>query len=130
MNTISADLKLRALVAAREPASNLMDALSRRGISASIVADAGEALRECRTNPPHLVIVAGLAGMTDIGFLRELVKISWQTFTILVADEDEEVLHDQTEGLGILGSIRQADDTENLEKLLDKFVKMVSAEQP
>jgi hypothetical protein len=130
MNTISADLKLRALVAAREPASNLMDALSRRGISATIVSKADEALRECRTNPPHLVIVAGLGGMTDIGFLRELVKISWRTFTILVADEDEEVLHDQTEGLGILGSIRRADDTENLEKLLDKFVKMVSAEQP
>jgi hypothetical protein len=130
MKTISADLKLRALVAAREPASTLMDTLSRRGISTTVVADADEALRECRMNPPHLVIVAGLDGMTEIGFLRELLKISWKTFTILVADEDEEVLHDQTEGLGILGSIRRADDTEGLDNLLDKFVKMVSAEQP
>jgi len=67
--------------------------------------------------------------MTGIHFLAELLKVSWQTSTILIADEEEEVIHDQTEGLGILGAIRTADDIGSLDRLLDRFLGIISANQ-
>jgi DNA-binding response OmpR family regulator len=131
MKTVGAKSGLRALVAVDEGALRLTEILSQRGISATIVSSPDEALRECRANSPHLAIVAGaVGGITGVRFLRELLNISWETFTILIMDEDEEAVHTRAEGLGILGSIRTADDTEGFEKLLDKFCEMVSAEQP
>ena len=81
-------------------------------------------------NPPDLVIVEDrLTGMTGIHFLAELLKVSWTTSTILISDEEEEALHDQTEGLGILGAIRTVDDVESLDRLLDRFLEIVSPNQ-
>jgi DNA-binding response OmpR family regulator len=131
MKTASENVGLRAIVLADpRQASGLVDGLSKRGISASVSTDPDEALVECRKNPPHLVIVESvLATMTGIHFLAELLKVSWQTSTILIADEEEEVIHDQTEGLGILGAIRTADDMESLDRLLDRFLEIVSPNQ-
>jgi hypothetical protein len=64
--------------------------------------------------------------MTGIRFLAELLKVSWTTSAILISDEEEEALHDQTEGLGILGAIRAADDVETLDRLIDRFLQIVS----
>jgi hypothetical protein len=64
--------------------------------------------------------------MTGIHFLAELLKVSWTTSAILISDEEEEALHDRTEGLGILGAIRTVDDVKSLDRLLDKFREMVS----
>jgi hypothetical protein len=58
-----------------------------------------------------------------------LLKVSWTTSTILIADEEEEAIHDQTEGLGILGSIRTVNDMETLDRLLDRFLEIVSPNQ-
>jgi DNA-binding response OmpR family regulator len=129
MKMASENVGLRAIVLAEDPrqASGLVDGLSKRGISARVSADPDEALVECRQNPPNLVIVgSALATMTGVHFLAELLKVSWKTSTILIADEEEEVIHDQTEGLGILGSIRTGDDMESLDRLLDRFLEIVS----
>jgi DNA-binding response OmpR family regulator len=128
MKTASENVGLRAIVLAEDPrrVSGLVDGLSKRGISASVSTDPDEALVECRKNPPHLVIVASdLVTMTGVHFLAELLKVSWTTSTILIADEEEEVIHDQTEGLGILGAIGTADDKESLDRLLDRFLEIV-----
>ncbi|MBI5252060.1 MAG: hypothetical protein HY912_21405 [Desulfomonile tiedjei] len=131
MNTTIGNSGLRALVAVNERVSKLTETLSKRGISATVVTDAEEALDECLMNPPHLAIVGSSLGkMTGIHFLAELLKISWKTSTILVSDEEEEALHQKTEGLGILGAIREVNDVEGLERLLDKFFEIVSANQP
>jgi DNA-binding response OmpR family regulator len=132
MNKASENVGLLAIVLAEDQrqALGLVARLSKRGISASVSTDPNEALVECRRNPPHLVIVGSvLATMTGIHFLAELLKVSWQTSTILIADEEEEVIHDQTEGLGILGAIRTADDIGSLDRLLDRFLGIISANQ-
>ena len=126
------DMGLRALVVVdgRDQVSRLMETLSKRGISASVKTDPDGALEECRRKPPHLAIVGkALGSTTGIRFLAELLKVSWTTSTILIADEEEEVLHDQTEGLGILGAIRTVDDMESLDRLLDRFLEIVSPNQ-
>lgn len=123
-------MTLRAIIVADERVSRLIEILSKRGVSSTVIAKAEEALNQCHKNPPHLVIVGSvLATMTGIHFLSELLKVSWKTATILIADEEQEVIHDQTEGLGILGSIRTADDMESLERLLDRFLEIVSPNQ-
>ena len=109
MNEALEKMKLRSLVVVdgRDQVSRLMESLSKRSIAATVITGPDEALDECRKNPPHLVIVGSvLAAMTGVRFLAELLKVSWTTSTILISDEEEEALHDQTEGLGILGAIR------------------------
>ena len=129
MNKALEEMRLRALVVVDggDQVSRVMESLSKRRILATVITDPEEALDECRKNPPHLVIVGSvLATMTGVRFLAELLKVSWTTSTILIADEEEEAIHDQTEGLGILGAIRAVDDMESLDRLLDRFLQIVS----
>jgi DNA-binding response OmpR family regulator len=101
------------------------DALRLRGFSADITTDAQAILAGRSGDFPHLVIVEkDLASMTGARFLAELLKVSWTTASVLMSDEDEEVVHEQTEGLGILGSVKSPDDTEGLRKILDVFFSM------
>jgi nitrogen fixation NifU-like protein len=51
----------------------------------------------------------------------EFLKINWMTSAIVICDQDESIIHDRAEGLGILGHIRTPDDLENLAQLLIKF---------
>jgi DNA-binding response OmpR family regulator len=129
MKKASKEMRLRAIVVvdSRDLVSRLTETLSKRDISASVKTDPDKALDECRREPPHLAIVGSfLATMTGVHFLAELLKVSWTTSTILISDEEEEALHDQTEGLGILGAIRAADDVETLDRLIDRFLQIVS----
>ena len=124
------EISLRAIIAVDERVSKLIETLSKQSISATVITNADEALDECLMNPPDLAIVgASLGSMTGIHFLAELLKISWKTATILISDEEEEALHEKTEGLGILGAIKTVDDTESLGPLLDKFLQIVSINQ-
>jgi nitrogen fixation protein NifU and related proteins len=126
------EAKLRAILVVDESdrVSHLIEILSKHGISTTSGAKAGEALEECRVKPPQLAVVGSdLADMTGIRFLAELLKVSWTTSTILISDEEEEIIHDRTEGLGILGSIKSVQDVEGLERLLAKFHVMVERNQ-
>lgn len=108
----------------------IVESLSRKGFARIVEGDPQSVLESCGVNPPDLVIVEDrLRGMTGIRFLAELLKVSWTTSTILISDEEEEALHDQTEGLGILGAIRAADDVESLDRLIDRFLQIVSRNQ-
>ena len=126
------EMRLRALVVVdgSDQVSTLMESLSKRSIFATVITAPAEALDECRKNPPHLVIVGSvLATMTGVRFLAELLKVSWTSSTILITDEEEESVHDQPEGLGILGSIRTVDDVESLDRLIDRLLQIVSRNQ-
>jgi DNA-binding response OmpR family regulator len=125
-------MKLRAAVIVNDAsqARQIVECLSRKGFVGIIESDPQAVLETCSVNPPDLVIVEDrLRGMTGIHFLAELLKVSWTTSTILIADEEEEALHHQTEGLGIIGAIRTVDDVESLDRLLDKFLQIVSPNQ-
>ncbi len=126
------EIRLRAIVVvdAHNDASMLAKSLEKRGLVTIVRNDPDQALDECRRNPPDLAIVQkAVSRMTGVHFLAELLKISWATSTILIADEEEEVLHQETEGLGILGAIRTVDDVEGLERLIDRFVGMLPPTQ-
>lgn len=115
---------LRAVVLVNDTAQVLLiaDILAQKGMSVQIGTDPDSVLTQCRSDPPHLVIVEDrLATMTGARFLSELLKISWTTSTILICDEDESAVHDKTEGLGILGSMRTKEDIASLNRLLSNF---------
>ena len=110
------------------PMSRIVSCLSKKNISTTVLNDPDKALDECRKAPPQLVVVGSMPPtVTGVRFLTELLRVSWETATILIADEEEETIHNQTEGLGILGAIKTVDDIEGLEKLLDKFLEITSA---
>jgi hypothetical protein len=80
---------------------------------------------------PYLAVVGeNLATRSGINFLLDLLKVSWTPATILVSERNDNVIHEDTEGLGILGQIKGYDDLENLEKLLRKFKEIVTRAKP
>jgi DNA-binding response OmpR family regulator len=122
--------ELRALVVVTEPAKAeaIEQCLSGRGINSTVMSDPEDALSSCRQNPPNLAIVEDpLGSMSGTLFLNHLVRISWSTGTILIADSDESQVHDRAEGLGILGHMRSPNDLATLEHLLDRFEEVNSA---
>jgi DNA-binding response OmpR family regulator len=124
------ELTAAVIVNDASQARPILESLSRKGFAGIVESDPKAVLETCTVNPPDLVIVEDrLTGMTGIHFLAELLKVSWTTSTILIADEEEEAIHDQTEGLGILGSIRTVNDMETLDRLLDRFLEIVSPNQ-
>ncbi len=121
------NMKVKALVVVNEPdrVNIIRQTLSDRGIDTTVLANPEEALSICRDVTPDLVIVQDpLRSMSGTVFLNHLVRISWATGTILIADDDEDQIHDRAEGLGILGHMRSTTDTDALERLLDKFAAM------
>ncbi len=118
---------IQAIILVNDPgmAAGIADTISQRGISASIRTDPEEVLLACRSQSPHLVVVQdNLIHMSGMRFLADLLKISWTTSSILICDEEEDVVHEKTEGLGILGSIRSVHDEEGLKRLLDVFFRI------
>ncbi|MDQ7784938.1 MAG: hypothetical protein RDU20_18790 [Desulfomonilaceae bacterium] len=121
---------LKALVVVNEPdkVGVISQSLTDRGIEVTVVTNPEEALSMCRELPPDLAVVQDpLRSMPGTVFLNHLVRISWATGTILIADADEEHVHDRTEGLGILGHIRSLSDRDAMERLLDKFSAMAGS---
>lgn len=109
-----------------EEVSGILHELAARGISGQIFTP-DEALEKASTSPPDLAIVSEhLANTTGPRVIQQLLERSWQISTILVSDKDEEILHDETEGLGILGSIKSFDDKMRFNKLLDTFSEIAS----
>lgn len=120
-------MELRTVIVVNDPdqAGPILECLARKGFSGIVESDPEKALEGCRINPPALVIAEDrLQGITGTRFLSELVRISWKTSTVLVVNEEEEVVHQRTEGLGILGHIRDCEDTASMEKLLDKMLEI------
>jgi len=126
-------VKLRAAIIVNDAsqARPILEGLLRKGISVTIESDPQAVLDAVRTNPPDLLIVEdSLSGMTGTQFLSEFLTIDWTTSAILICDEDEEVVHQRTEGLGILGAIRTVDDAQRLDVLIDRFLEMRTFSRP
>ena len=119
--------RIHAIILVNDPgqAAGIADTLNRRGISTTVRTDPEETLLACRSQTPQLVLVEdNLPGMSGMHFLADLLKISWTTSTILICDEDEDVVHEKTEGLGILGSLRSVHDIDGMNRLLEAFFRI------
>ncbi len=118
-------LKTVLVVDSRTNTSKFTDLLAKHNFTTEISNNPRETLEASKKNTPDLVIVEkGIPEMKATTFLADLLKISWTTSTILIADEEEEALHEETEGLGILGSVKSADDLQGLERLLEVFFRL------
>jgi DNA-binding response OmpR family regulator len=120
---------LRAVVIINDVsrARPILEGLSRRGFAGIIESDPKAVLDAGQVNPPDLLIIEDrLNGMTGSRFLSEFLAIAWTTAAILICDEDEEAVHQRTEGLGILGHMRTVKDVDKLDKLLDTFLEIAS----
>lgn len=111
----------QALAVVKDPigAAPLRDALCAEGMTVTVLGNVEEALAYCRTSPPDLVVVDDQIGRdSGVTLINDLLSISWTTATILISSEPEDVVHERTEGLGILGSISDYTDRESLNRLL------------
>ncbi len=125
MNNRSPEGLATAIILVDDPAAAIAieECFAAKGISARFLLDPGQALEECKNNPVDLVIVEDRPGVIPgIRFIARLIEISWTTQSILIAEEEPEALHVKTEGLGVLGSIRDYRDRERLEALLETFM--------
>jgi DNA-binding response OmpR family regulator len=120
------NLNAVVLVIRPDDAEGIVTILEQRGFSATVKTDPEMLLGQCQSDAPHLAVVEDrLGSMTGAKFLSELLKISWTTASILICDEEAEVVHERTEGLGILGSIRSVRDFDGLGTLLTRFFELV-----
>lgn len=114
--------RVLVVVSDRAEAERLVQALGRRGMHPIVTSHPEEALESCKESPPDLVIVDdSLPSMSGARFLAELLRVSWAVSSILVCGEDEEAVHEKTEGLGILGSIKDYGDEDGLSRLLERY---------
>jgi len=118
---------IRAIVLVNKPGEckEIVEACAARGIQALVRDDAARALQECRDNPPALAIVEGdLSPVSGYAFVADLLKISWTISSIIISGEEEAVVYEKAEGLGILGCIGHYRDRGRLERLLDDFMQV------
>jgi DNA-binding NarL/FixJ family response regulator len=118
----------RALVLVKEPgdAASLIQRLIEAGFIVDASSDPIQSLEECRRNKPDLAVVdEDLRTMSGIHFIFDLLKVSWTTATIIVSKRVDEAIHEATEGLGILGHIKDYEDLESLERLLKNLEEIV-----
>jgi DNA-binding NarL/FixJ family response regulator len=118
----------RALVLVKEPgsAASLIQRLKEAGFIVDASSDPIQSLEECRRNKPDLAVVDEILLTTSgIHFIADLLRVSWTTATIIVSKRVDEAIHEATEGLGILGHIRDYDDLETLARLTKKLDEIV-----
>lgn len=118
---------LVAILVVRHPerATPLVVSLCSNGFSVIFERDPELALQKCDAYHPQLAVVEDdLGKMSGSRFLAEMVKVSWTTSSILISDNDEELVHEQTEGLGLMGQLRDSQDVQGLEKALEVLGKL------
>jgi DNA-binding response OmpR family regulator len=104
----------------------LIEALASNGFELFAADDLEAGLSEHRREPFSLAVVEdGYKSLSAPAIVQELLKISWTTHSIIVTDKDEDQLHEQAEGLGILGGMKDRHDVKRLNELLTTLRKIL-----
>jgi DNA-binding response OmpR family regulator len=125
---LNASSKKRAILFLNQSDSiePLIEALAGNGFELFAADDLGAGLSEHRREPFSLAVVEdGYKSLSAPAIVQELLKISWTTHSIIVTDKDEDQLHEQAEGLGILGGMKDRDDIKRLNELLTTLRKIL-----
>ena len=105
--------------------SSILNLLASSQIVAEVFSASDRALLRQKQEPFDLLIIhddpSTGAGLKLAG---EFLKINWMTSTIVICDQDESIIHDRAEGLGILGHLRNSADLKSLAQLLTKFKQL------
>lgn len=124
MNNPESNKYFSAYILCRSPEDTAAtrSALVAKGGEVTLFNNTEEFLRQCAASAPDLAVVEDdLPAGRGRKVLADLLAVSWTTSTILVIDEPEEVVHEKTEGLGILGSVTDFGAVESLGRLLKSF---------
>ncbi len=102
--------------------SGIIDLLGSFQIVPEVFNSYEEALGKQKEHPFEILIVHDdpLTGQ-GLKLIEEFLKINWMTSAILICNQDESIVHDRAEGLGILGHVANVNDLDSLSKLLTKF---------
>ncbi len=102
--------------------------LKNRDIDSTVVKSHGQFIDQMKLVSPDILIVEDDT-TTNIGIraIREALGISWTISSILISSLDKDEVHERTEGLGILGSLRSLNDIDQLGSLIDVFEKLRGA---
>jgi DNA-binding NtrC family response regulator len=125
---VASPQNMRAIVFVQGAASSepTVQILNRHGFQVHIATDYESALQKHRETPFHLAVVEeAYESRPASAVIQELLKIAWTTNAIVISKTDESQLHEETEGLGILGSIRDVQDVGKLEELLGTLKKIL-----
>ncbi|MGC9028713.1 MAG: hypothetical protein ACP5LD_03510 [Desulfomonilaceae bacterium] len=125
---MNANSKKRAILFLNESHSMepLVEALGGDGFEVFAAGDLEAGVSEHRREPFQLAIVEdGYRSFSAPTIVQELLKISWTTHSIIVTDKDEDELHEQAEGLGILGGLKDPHDMKRLNELLMTLRKIL-----
>ena len=113
--------KRRAILFAPKTNSmaSLTEFLEMKGFDVFVPDDLEAGLAEHGKESFQLAIIEeGYKSLSASLVVQELLKVSWATNSIIITDKNEDQLHEQTEGLGILGAMKDVDDFKRLEELL------------
>jgi|GEM_PF-1205238 hypothetical protein len=102
--------------------SGIISLLRSFQIVSEVFDSSDQALLIQKQEPFDIVIVHDdpLTGL-GLKLVEDFLKINWMTSSIVICDQEESIIHDRAEGLGILGHIRTSDDLKSLAQLLTKF---------
>ncbi len=105
--------------------SSILNLLASSQIVVEVFPASDQALLGQKQEPFDLLIIhddpSTGAGLKLAG---EFLKINWMTSTIVICDQDESIIHDRAEGLGILGHVRKAEDLKSFAQLITKFKQL------
>jgi hypothetical protein len=102
--------------------SGIISLLRSFQIVSEVFDSSGQALLIQKQEPFDIVIVHDDPSTGQgLKLVEDFLKINWMTSAIVICDQQESVIHDRAEGLGILGHIRKSDDFKSLAQLLTKF---------
>lgn len=103
-------------------ASGIISLLRSFHIVSEVFNSSDQALLIQKQEPFDIVIVHDDPSTGQgLKLVEDFLKINWMTSSIVICDQQESVIHDRAEGLGILGHIRKSDDLKSLAQLLTKF---------
>jgi len=125
---LNASSKKRAILFLNQSDSiePLIEALASNGFELFAADELEAGLSEHRREPFSLAVVEdGYKSLSAPAIVQELLKISWTTHSIIVTDKDEDQLHEQAEGLGILGGMKDRHDVKRLNELLTTLRKIL-----
>jgi len=96
------------------------------GVRLSHVATGARALDAVRTSAPHLVVIdSELPDTAPLDLVQELLRVNAMVNTALISPLADEVFHEATEGLGILGRLPLAPERGDAAALLQNLRKVL-----
>ena len=104
----------------------LLDFAQGLGADVEWAAGTGDVLGRAATGPWKLVVVDAMTpGMEYKAFLTDLLRVNAMLNTVVITDMDEETFHEDSEGLGVLGSVPALPGRGHGEQVMERLKRIL-----